>query len=71
MSEELWTMPEWMEPYRECITNTGGNSVEECMNREVNFFANHVVAVLFACVKAQVILLNRLHEEGLLNETPT
>jgi hypothetical protein len=27
-----WTMPKWMEPYRDLITNTGGSSIEELMN---------------------------------------
>lgn len=40
---EKWIMPDWMEPYKDIITNTGGNSIGELMNddgKNSNLFNN-------------------------------
>jgi hypothetical protein len=59
-----WTMPKWMEPYREFIGNTGGNTVEQLMNGTDDPLINLPLSTLQACVKSQVGLLLRLHNEG-------
>lgn len=67
MSEsELWVMPDWMEPYRAFICNTGGNPVEEMVNGNANTFSNLPLSTLQACVKSQVVLLSSLHAAGLI-----
>ena len=64
-----WTMPEWMEPYRNVITNTGGNPIEDLMNdHDSNMFNNAVRAALCIAVASQVSLLEKLHNEGRLVE---
>ena len=58
-----------MEPYRETITNTGGNSIEELMNdHDATAFNNAIRAVLIVSVDAQVKMLERLREAGQLKE---
>lgn len=58
-----WKMPAWMEPYRSCINNTGGNSVEELMNDHTSNMQNNFVrAALCIAIKSQVSLLNSLHD---------
>lgn len=69
MKKESWTMPAWMEPYRALIGETGGNTVEDLMNRnpnEANVVINAPVALLCMAVMAQVALLGRLHRQGKL-----
>lgn len=67
MSEtENWIMPYWMEKYRLFIVNTGGNRVEDMMNGHADPFSNLPLSTLQACVKSQIILLNNLHDAGLL-----
>lgn len=61
-----WTMPDWMEPYRESIINTGGNSVEDMMNGNADPFINLPLSTLQACVKSQVGMLGLLHKRGVL-----
>jgi hypothetical protein len=61
-----WTMPEWMEPYRKSIINTGGNSVEEMVNGNADPFINLPLSTLQACVKSQVGMLGILHRRGIL-----
>lgn len=66
MSDD-WTMPEWMEPYRELIRNTGGNPIEELVNdRTTNAQSNMIRAALIVAVESQVGLLMSLHAKGLL-----
>ena len=65
-TEKLWTMPAWMEPYRELIRNTGGNSVEDLVNSDADARVNLPLAMLAACVTSQVGLLNSLRARGLL-----
>ena len=67
---ERWTMPDWMEPYRELINNTGGNEVEDLINRlatETHLASTNIVVFTIAvAVQSQVRLLAILHQEGLL-----
>lgn len=68
MKEKKWTMPKWMEPYREMINNTGGNPIEELMNdHHTNGFNNVIRTALIISVDSQVALLTKLHNEGLLS----
>lgn len=61
-----WKMPKWMEPFRESICNTGGNSVEDMMNGCADPLINLPLSTLQACVKSQVALLYALHEKEAL-----
>jgi len=63
-----WTMPAWMEPYREHIVNTGGNAIEDMVNGDASPLINLPLSTLQACVKSQVALLIRLREVHLLAE---
>lgn len=64
-----FTMPTWMEQYRECFQNTGGNTIEDLMNDTgTNAFSNAVRSALIISVDSQVTLLLRLHEAGALRE---
>ncbi len=64
-----WTMPEWMEPYRGMIRNTGGNPIEELVNdHETTAFSNVIRAGLIVAVTSQIRLLADLHSQGLLIE---
>lgn len=63
---ERWTMPSWMEKYRESFVNTGGNSVEELVNGNTKFQVNFVLAALEVGAQSQVGLLQRLHRNGAL-----
>ena len=65
-----WKMPAWMEKYRICIVNTGGNPVEELMNDDginSNLQNNAVRALLCVAVKSQISLLEQLHNLKLLS----
>lgn len=69
VNSKKWVMPEWMEKYREFFINTGGNSVEDLMNRdprEANVVINAPVALMCVSVESQYFLLMRLHEADLL-----
>lgn len=62
-----WVMPEWMEPYRGCIVNTGGNSIESLMNdTSTNMFNNALRSALIVAVQSQILLLWDLHHKNLL-----
>ena len=62
-----WKMPEWMEPYRGSICNTGGNPIEELMNdHRTSGFSNLVRASLIVSVRSQITLLHSLHKKGIL-----
>lgn len=64
-----WKMPDWMEPYRDSFSNTGGNTVEELMNNTTASGGNNVVlSALIVAVESQVILLSRLHAKGQLGQ---
>ena len=63
-----WTFPEELEPYRELITNTGGNSVEDLINdldANKNLMRTNVVRfVLAVAAQAQIGLLQNLAAGG-------
>lgn len=61
-----WAMPEWMKRYEPLIHNTGGNDVTEMVNDRTGPDVNLPRAVLAACVKSQVSLLETLHAAGML-----
>jgi len=62
-----WKMPEWMEPYRGCIANTGGNSIERLMNGPpATVQVNAPLALIQMSVEAQIEMLHRLKKEGWL-----
>lgn len=61
-----WSMPVWMEPYRDMIVNTGGNSIEDLMNDRTDSRVNLPLVILSAAVRSQVLLLQILHERRLL-----
>lgn len=61
-----WTMPEWMECYRDCIVNTGGNSIEELMNGDADPRVNLPMSTLQCSVKSQVAMLNVMRKRGML-----
>lgn len=62
--EKEWEMPDWMEKYRGSINNTGGNTVEECVNSKATLRVNMPMAILNIAVTSQVGLLNTLHARG-------
>lgn len=69
--EKKWTMPKWMEPFREEIRDHGGNSIEELVNDDgtnSNIMVNAPRALICVAVKSQVSLLERLHGKGMLKE---
>jgi hypothetical protein len=63
-----FVMPEWMEPYRGLISNTGGNSIEDLiddMHNNRRLLAANVVRWSLAMgVYGQVNLLYALYEGG-------
>lgn len=65
-----WVMPQWMEPYRADIVNTGGNTIEELMdvyhNDKSVSMTNLPLCILAVSCASQVALLNRLQSAGLL-----
>lgn len=70
-TRKKWTMPEWMEPYRELFCNTGGNPIEDLMNdHDCNIFNNSVRVILIGAVDGQIGLLTRLKDRGMLSEPP-
>ena len=62
MKKKSWKMPKWMEDYRGLIINTGGNTVEECVNDTSTLDTNAIMSLLSVSVSSQVTLLNRLHD---------
>ena len=63
-------LPAWMRPYLAQICNTGGNDVEEMWHGQADPRTNLALSTLQDCVKSQVILLQRLHDAGLLRPAP-
>jgi hypothetical protein len=65
-----YKFPEHLEKYRPLISNTGGNSVENLLDRLKNeeglAFSNIVVFTMAISVECQISLLARLYKEGLL-----
>lgn len=68
---KAWTMPEWMRPYANLINQTGGNDIEELLNRTFPPGSNDVVAAMQISVMSQVRLLAGLRAAGLLRCTVT
>lgn len=74
MSEERvseranWTLPEWMEPYRDLIeADLGGNSIEELMRDETtNGFNNVIRAALIVMGETKVKMLAALRHREML-----
>jgi len=68
-----WTMPTWLEPYREYVEALGGgNPAERLMTvletQEHLAFSNAVLFTLAAQTSARVGLLRQLRRDGLLLE---
>jgi hypothetical protein len=61
-----WTMPAWMERYRDLIGETGGNKIETLVNGKTIVQVNAPLAMIEVAVSAQVHLLDRLRKAGLL-----
>ena len=67
--DDRWEMPDWAEPYRDCIRNTGGNSVERLMNLSgEDTKGNVVLGALAVSVDSQFSLLCALKSKGYLKE---
>ena len=66
MKKRKWKMPKWMEPFRDDICNTGGNTVEEMVNGNADPLTNLPLSTLQACVKSQICLLERMAHGGKL-----
>jgi hypothetical protein len=64
--KKKWIMPDWMERFRSCIVNTGGNSVEDLMNGHDDPVVNLPLSTLQACVKSQVAMLEKMRRSGML-----
>lgn len=62
-----WKMPRWMEKYRTSFNNTGGNTVEECMNSREDIRVNLPMWTIGVMVKAQVGMLTKLYEDKKIN----
>lgn len=56
-----WKMPKWMEPYRQYVTNTAGNSIEDLMNGNADPRVNLPLSTIQFGVKSQVHMLVYLH----------
>ena len=64
-----WEMPEWMEQFRDCIGDTGGNPVEWIISLGgKDTKGNIILAAIASCVYSQLSLLTTLHNRGLLKE---
>ena len=70
-SRANWTLPEWMEPYRDLIEmDLGGNSIEELMRDETtNGFNNAIRSAMICMGEAKVRLLAGLKEAGALPDS--
>lgn len=70
----MWRMPQWMEPYRSFIAETGGNEIEELIfsfDHDKNLARTNFPRFAIACMaRAQVGLLQRLHKDGSLPPAP-
>lgn len=64
---QSWAMPEWLEPYRKLIGETGDQSVEELMNgSRTDFHVEYMQAARLMAVSAQIELLERLRDADML-----
>lgn len=66
-----WKMPPELEPYRELIGNTGGNTIEDLVHRsrdgDCNVVINAPLALIVEAVESQLVLLAKLYNEGKLS----
>lgn len=65
-----YIFPKELEPYRKYISGTGGNSIEDLVNRlsEKNLHSSNILVFTMAiAVESQVNLLSTLRREGLLS----
>ena len=71
---DMWRMPGWMEPWDPFIAETGGNEIEELIfsfDTEDRLIQTNLPRFVLACmVRAQVGLLQRLHQDGSLPPAP-
>jgi hypothetical protein len=59
---QQWLMPEWMQKYRNYVTNLRGLTIE-------SYMTGHTVHPENApLVKSQILLLENLHNAGLLRD---
>lgn len=70
MTAPDWEMPRWLEPYRRLLTTTGGNDPADLINRlhrsRTLAQTNLPVYVMATAVSAQIALLGRLFDLGML-----
>ena len=67
--DKKWEMPEWAEPYRDLIRNTGGNDIEWLMNLTgEDTKSNVILGALSISVDSQMSLLCALKSKGHLKE---
>lgn len=66
MNATIWTMPEWMEPYRQYLDPLcAGNTVEQLMNEaSCTVQINAKRTLICIGVAAGVALLEALNEDG-------
>lgn len=66
----VWVMPDWLREYNEVFNNTGGNEVEDLVNRYISesnlVFTNLPMYTLAAMAFSQVNLMYALRDRGLL-----
>ena len=65
MAQGKWTMPEWMERFRDCFTYTGGNSIEDLVNGDADPRINLPLSTIQFGVKSQVMLLEKMRRKGM------
>ena len=61
-----WTPPEWMKPYLPLLLHTDGKSVEELFDQDLREDTNAIILTFQISVVAQIVLLERLYEAGML-----
>lgn len=68
-NDERWTLPEWMEPYRDVIeSDLGGNTIEDLLNdKTTNGFNNTIRSALICMGESKVNMLTRLRKLDALN----
>jgi len=63
-------MEEWMKGYAHCIVNHGGNDIDDLLydlDHDKSLMQTNIVRFTLAVgVSSQLLMLKRLHEDGLL-----
>lgn len=67
-NEKVWRIPECAKHVAHLVNNTGGNDVEELMNRKVVPGSNDVVASMQITTGSQFALIERLRHYGYLRK---